>query len=31
VFVLGEIWEREVGEREVEEKCIDSLVWFGEK
>jgi hypothetical protein len=28
---LGEIREREVGEREVEEKCPISLAWFEEK
>jgi hypothetical protein len=31
VFGLGEIREREVGEREFEEKVLISLVWFKER
>jgi hypothetical protein len=31
MFGLGEIREREVGEREVEEKCPISLAWFEER
>jgi hypothetical protein len=31
MFVLGEIGKREVGEREIEERCYTSLVWFGKK
>jgi hypothetical protein len=31
VFGSGEIREREVGEREIEEKCPFTLVWFEER